>query len=73
VGFGKRFVNGNLSGVFSNSPVEVAELAEYASSENASFDSTSAFETPVVFGDGLRQFGFQSAHGLEGFADAGAV
>jgi hypothetical protein len=27
----------------------------------------------VVFGDGLRQFGFQSAHGFERFADAGAV
>ena len=28
---------------------------------------------PVVFGDGLRQFGFQRADGFERFADTGAV
>jgi hypothetical protein len=51
----------------------VAELTEYASSENAGFDGAGALEAPVVFGDGLGESGLQGAHGFEGFADAGAV
>jgi hypothetical protein len=73
VGFGERFVNGNLGGVFSNSPEGVAELTEYASSEDAGFDGAGAFQAPVIFGDGLGQLGFEGADGFEGFADAGAV
>jgi len=73
VSFGECFVNGNLGGIFSNSPVRVAELTEHASGENASFDGTCALEAPVVFGDGLGEFGFEGAYGFEGFADAGAV
>ena len=48
-------------------------MTEHASSENAGFDGTRALEAPMIFRDGLRQFGFESAHGWEGFADAGAV
>ena len=51
----------------------MAKLTEYASSEDASFDGTGAFEAPVVFGDGLGEIELQRAHGLDGFADAGAV
>jgi hypothetical protein len=73
VGFGERFVNGNLGGVIPVGRGEGAELAELAEGEDAGFDGAGALEAPVVFGDGLRQFGFEGAYGFEGFADAGAV
>jgi hypothetical protein len=59
--FGEGFVNGNLSGVFSDSPAGVAKLTEYAGSEDASFDGAGALEAPVVFGDGLGKFEFEPA------------
>src|SRR5580704_11919025 len=44
--FGERFVNGNLSGVFSDSAEGVAKLTKYASSENAGLDGAGALKAP---------------------------
>ena len=44
-----------------------------AESEDAGFDGAGAFETPVIFGEGLGEIDLQRADGFEGFADAGAV
>ena len=52
---------------------ECSECALVAESEDAGLESTCAFETPMVFGDGLGELELQRAHGFEGFTDAGAV
>ncbi len=70
---GERFVDGKLGGVVPVGRGEGAELAEVAESENAGLEGAGALEAPVVFGDGLGEFELERAHGLEGFADAGAV
>ena len=72
-GLRERFVDGKLGGVIPVVGDEGSECALVAESEDAGLESTGAFETPMVFGDGLGEFDLQGAYGLEGFADAGAV
>jgi len=70
---GKRFVDGKLGRVVPVVGDEGSECALMAESEDAGFEGTGAFQAPMVFGDGLREFELERAYRVEGFADAGAV
>jgi hypothetical protein len=60
-GLGDGFVDGELGGVVPGGGGECAECALLAESEDAGLDGASAFQPPVVFGDGLREFDLQGA------------